>query len=90
MAIATCSYCVRIEIYVLCVQGADLALAEMSLAGLASEGLALVSGLAAAKTCTCRLADAAMTCRWHMLQGGLPLMALQRHQADHLPHSEYM
>jgi hypothetical protein len=51
MAIAMCSYCVSIENYVLSVQSADLALAEMSLAGLASEGLALVSGLAAAKTC---------------------------------------
>ncbi len=70
MAIAMCRYCVSIEKYVLRVQDADLALAEMSLAGLASEGLALVSGLAAVKTCMCRHADAAMACRGHTLQGG--------------------
>lgn len=54
-----------------------MALAGLSLAGLASAGLVLVTGLAAAKTCRCRHADAVMAFRWHMLLGGHPLMALQ-------------
>ena len=37
-----------------------MVLAELSLSGLASAGLALVSGLAAAKTYRCRHADATM------------------------------
>ena len=62
MAIAMCSYCVGIEKYVLSVQGADLALAELSLAGLASEGLTLVSGLAAAKNACVGM----RMLRWHV------------------------